>query len=235
MKSFFVGLDLGQQNDYTAICIVERIIPEGEPGAEMVLPCRHLDRFRHVPYPDVVDRVLALLEREPLKGSHTELVVDCTGVGDAVGDLFRRRGRSFRPVKIHGGDTERRSEDGVYRVPKRNLISDLLVAFQNDQFKTVSSLEHAETLLNELVNFKQKINIATGHESFEAWREGIHDDLVLAASLAVWGGLKYYPTPALYFSDSMFGPLPKTSPFGDAPPGYGSNFPLPDYYPPDYP
>ncbi len=30
-----------------------------------------------------------------------------------------------------------------------------------------------------------RVNIATGNESFEAWREGIHDDLVLAVAMAV--------------------------------------------------
>ena len=33
-----------------------------------------------------------------------------------------------------------------------------------------------------------KINVATGHDSYEAWREGDHDDLVLSLALAVWYG-----------------------------------------------
>jgi hypothetical protein len=40
------------------------------------------------------------------------------------------------------------------------------------------------------LNFKLKINITTGHDSYEAWREGEHDDLVLAAALAVWAADK---------------------------------------------
>jgi hypothetical protein len=36
-----------------------------------------------------------------------------------------------------------------------------------------------------------KINIATGHDSYEAWREGDHDDLVLAVALACWTGERY--------------------------------------------
>jgi hypothetical protein len=31
-----------------------------------------------------------------------------------------------------------------------------------------------------------KVNLATGHDSYEAWREEAHDDLVLAVSLACW-------------------------------------------------
>lgn len=36
------------------------------------------------------------------------------------------------------------------------------------------------------MSFRLKVNIATGHDSYEAWREGDHDDLVLSTSLAVW-------------------------------------------------
>jgi hypothetical protein len=32
------------------------------------------------------------------------------------------------------------------------------------------------------------VNVSTGHDSYEAWRESIHDDLVLAVSLACWYG-----------------------------------------------
>ena len=41
------------------------------------------------------------------------------------------------------------------------------------------------------MNLKVKINIATGHHSYEAWREGDHDDLVLAVAMACWCGERY--------------------------------------------
>jgi len=46
----------------------------------------------------------------------------------------------------------------------------------------------AETLVAELINFRPKIS-ASGHASFGAasdWREGSHDDLLLATSMAIW-------------------------------------------------
>ena len=39
--------------------------------------------------------------------------------------------------------------------------------------------------MSDLINFKLKINIATGHDLYEALREGIHDDLVLSVALAM--------------------------------------------------
>ena len=40
----------------------------------------------------------------------------------------------------------------------------------------------------ELQTFRVKVNALTAHESFEAWRERDHDDLVLAVACAIWWG-----------------------------------------------
>src|SRR5215218_2940346 len=136
MTKFHVGLDLGQANDYTAVAVVE------EAGDD--LHVRHLERFRHTLYPDVADRVEALMDSPELKGK-AELVIDATGVGPAVTDIFSKRGRAFKAVKIHGGDSETQ-EQGVYRVPKRNLVSALQAALQTGTLKIASSLALAEVL-----------------------------------------------------------------------------------------
>jgi hypothetical protein len=36
-----------------------------------------------------------------------------------------------------------------------------------------------------MLSFKRKVTHA-GHDTYEAWREGTHDDFVLAAALACW-------------------------------------------------
>jgi hypothetical protein len=36
----------------------------------------------------------------------------------------------------------------------------------------------------------------SGNEQYGAWREGEHDDLVLAVALACWGARKAYPCGA---------------------------------------
>jgi hypothetical protein len=42
-----------------------------------------------------------------------------------------------------------------------------------------------DRLVRELQNFRVKLTVAA-HETFGAWREGDHDDLVLAVALACW-------------------------------------------------
>jgi len=53
------------------------------------------------------------------------------------------------------------------------------IALQSGHLKIAEELALAETLRKELPSFRIKVNISTAHESYEAWREGDHDDLVL--------------------------------------------------------
>ncbi len=85
-------------------------------------------------------------------------------------------------------------EDGnFYRVPKRDLIGVTQVLLQSGRLKIAAALPEAAQLTKELLNFKVKIDPQTAHDSYSAWREGIHDDLVLALSLACWMGERYKP------------------------------------------
>ena len=177
MAKYFIGLDLGQAQDYTAITVIEQKKP--------AFHVRHIERPRlGTPYPVIVERVKALMETPQLKRK-AALVVDKTGVGAPVVDLFRKVGLSPIAITITGGNTVAR-ERGGYRVPKRDLVTTLQVLFQAGNLKVASGLELAPVLVEELLNFKVKINVKTGHDSYEAWREGTHDDLVLSVAMACW-------------------------------------------------
>jgi hypothetical protein len=198
--SFYVGLDLGQSADYTALAVIEADKPNGEGVQELQL--RHLERYPlRTPYPEIADGV-ARLVRDPaltvtterhfgqVRRRRPELVVDNTGVGVAVTDLLRERGLTFRPVTITGGDVARASETQEkgrhYRVPKRDLVAALEVPFHTGTLKVAEGLVLWPTLREELLSFKRKIDLRTAHDSYEHWRESDHDDLVLACALACW-------------------------------------------------
>ncbi len=159
------GLDLGQKDDYTALVVVD----SGPTGATVIL----VDRFRKLPYPDAVDRVLARLEPH----SDARLLVDCTGVGVAVGDVLRARGVRFTPVTIHGGTRIRRDADGTVRMPKSALFLPLSRLLGSRRLELP-----AGPLADELRDFGRRVDPRTGHERLEA-RRG-HDDLVVALALA---------------------------------------------------
>jgi hypothetical protein len=116
--SFYVGLDLGQSNDYTALAVVEKV--EGGLGGERNDPdlhLRHLERYPlRTPYPDMVAQVAALVEDPQLRTTRLDrrlgqmvldepdLLVDATGVGRPVVDLFRERGLKYKAITITGGN-----------------------------------------------------------------------------------------------------------------------------------
>jgi hypothetical protein len=204
---YFCGLDLGQATDYTALVIVERILSEDEPTAYHV---RHINRFKlGTPYPEIVERVDELLQT-PALDQEAVLVVDGTGVGAAVVDLFPNGEESpypVYPVHIHGGDRVTR-EGKDYRVPKRDLVSVVQVLLQNGQLKIAEGLPETKLLIKELLNFKVKIDPQTAHDSYAAWREADHDDLVLATALACWvaGNVDVDGPPAVAPDISFCGP-----------------------------
>jgi hypothetical protein len=198
-KKYYLGLDLGQASDYTALAVLEK-----QAGAARTaeLHCRHLQRWPlRTPYPSIVDDVRKMLDSPRLKeAGRPVLVVDATGVGAPVVDLFRRGGinASLRPVQITGGDSVTEGEGGLKRVPKRDLVSTAQVALQTGRLKIAPGLPEAANLANEMQNFKVKISLETAHDSYGAWREGSHDDLVLAVCLALWAIEN--DSPGVFFS-----------------------------------
>jgi hypothetical protein len=227
---YFLGLDLGQAQDYSALAIIEEQLYIGEawanevlyqedydkgisPGwvspaaltayraglalrlsenygrpAEVPLAVRHLERFElGTKYTDVVDRVATLVRSDPLRHMPAILLVDKTGVGASVLDSFTQAGIGAAAITLHGGSSVTRDPQRAgYRVPKRDLITVTQVLLQNGQLKVAAGLPEAETLKKELLNFRVKIDPRTAHDSYEHWREGDHDDLVLAVSMAAW-------------------------------------------------
>ncbi|HEY8505549.1 MAG TPA: hypothetical protein VIL46_13275 [Gemmataceae bacterium] len=188
---YLAGLDLGQSADFSALAVLERTkAPEPEdPGREVSrYAVRHLERFPlGTPYTEVCDRMVKLFAAPPLADGM--LVVDQTGVGRPVVDLLRRSGlRAYvRPVTITAGHRANRDERGGWLVPKKELVSTLQVLLQARRIKVAPSLPEAETLVREMTEFRVKITLAA-NETFGAWREGSHDDLVLAVAVAAWWG-----------------------------------------------
>lgn len=184
-NKYFIGLDLGQAADFSALAILEK---QGHEQTA-VFHCRHLQRWPlRTSYPSIVADTARIVSSNELKDARKPvLAIDATGVGAPVVDLFKKERMSaqLEPVQITGGDSVTR-EFGLTRVPKRDLVSAAQVALQTGRLKIAAELPEAATLTRELENFQVKINLETAHDSYGAWREGTHDDLVLAVALALW-------------------------------------------------
>lgn len=212
---YYLGLDLAQVSDYNALVALrrEREIPEPfKPRAathwhELELPkppappspSRYygniVERFQlGLSYTTLVDVVRAMFLDPGLAGQ--TLVVDGTGVGRPVVDLFRKAKINCRlmPVTITGSAVSAAlgkvnvDEWGYWHVPKKELVGCVQVLLGTGRLEVAPTLPHAATLVHELKNFHYKINTQTAHVSYENWRDAEHDDMVLAASLAAWAG-----------------------------------------------
>jgi hypothetical protein len=100
---------------------------------------------------------------------------------------MREAGLKPVPITITGGQQVTRGSAGYRHVPKRDLVGALAVLLQTRRLRISRELRHAERLIEELQNFRVKITSA-GNDTYSAWRESLHDDLVLALAVAVWLG-----------------------------------------------
>lgn len=186
--SWIAAIDLGMMSDPTALALIEKTVTIVDRKQRNHYAVRHLQRWLGVDYPSICEELrpmLATLTPPPT------LVGDETGVGLGVLQVFRKARlpvANVRGIIITAGHAATTRPQGSFTVPKKELVAHTQSALQGGRLAIAPSLKEAKILRQELANFKLKINIATGSESFEAWRQGQTDDLVLAVCMGVWFG-----------------------------------------------
>ena len=180
-EDFVLGLDLGQSNDYSALSVVRRL----RPGMEKHYQCVHLHRWPiGTAYTAVVADVAEMMQRPELRGRAT-LVLDRTGVGAAIFDMFSGANLSPVGISITGGE-QSNPVPGGWSVPKKDLVGVLQATLQEERLKIAPELPQAALLVQELQSFEVRIT-TTGHAQYAAdWRSNAHDDLVLSLACALW-------------------------------------------------
>jgi hypothetical protein len=217
-----VGLDLGKLADPSALALLTWTVPAAPPPPEPPpRPVFPSDRRRRpapaprptyqiptlkrwplgTPYPVIVAQVVKFLRSRALAGTAPLLVMDATGAGEPVCDMINdhlraaaAEGGSVR-VTITAGLAVSWPGVGRCHVAKKVLVDTLQPVLGNNRLHVAAALVEAPALRRELGTFTVKLT-AAGNESFEAWRERDHDDLVLAVALAVWAAETFRYRPA---------------------------------------
>jgi hypothetical protein len=192
----FVGLDLGPAGELTGLAVIQRprVHPSHTPAQRRPTHTLiHLHRFPlGTPYPEIIDAVRKLLNTPPLPGA--TCAIDQTGVGRSVWRLFMDALATsvtcrFVPVMIGPGlKAERVPGTGIF-IPRQELVGTLQVLMQTRRLIIPTALPHIETLVKELGTFKANpvtVTAAAKADPLAAWREGQHDDLVLAVALGAF-------------------------------------------------
>jgi hypothetical protein len=189
---YALGVDLGQSFDPTSLCLLEHrrdpILPVSADLIQKLTPSRYIVRhLSRVPlgtsYVAIAGIVGGVLARPEIRGN-CELIIDRSGVGRAVQDIFTQAGLALTGVTITAGDGEKSDGEGGYRVSKLALVSRLQAEFHSRTLQIPKDLPEAGALVTELQNFRATISDA-GHATFGA-RVGAHDDLVLSLALGLW-------------------------------------------------
>lgn len=134
------------------------------------------------------------LQRVP---KHYELILDHTGVGQAVADMFLARGEYPIMVTCTTGRAEVEVARHVWHVAKPQLLSPLQVVLQTRRLHmapmTVQGVRMDQVLVKEAMNFQYRLQPDTGTDTYGTWREKQHDDVLFAGALVVWWGEKSPP------------------------------------------
>ena len=197
-----VGLDLGQSRNYTALAVLERTWVQATPEQFLASAGRgyagyfdyRITRLERLDlgtsYVDVAHHVKDYLDSRWQCPSKT-LVMDATGVGSAVRDLFRTMKLNARMVSVSitgSALPSSRSTAGggqVVVTSRSEILTKLVTSVEQAHFTIDDKLqEYRETLFNEMLSLRP-----TGKPPFSDPGEG-QDDLAFAVALAIWWGLK---------------------------------------------
>ncbi len=180
---YFVGLDLGQRVDFSALVVVERIERRlaFQQSQFAGLVVRYAERMPlGTPYPRVVARVREIVRCDELLGK-CSLSVDATGVGAPVVDMLSaaQLGCELNAVVMTGGQAATGGS-----VPKRDLLAEVQVLLDAGELR-IGKIREAARLMRELADVRMSLS-KSGRMALGAEGTGQHDDLVIALALACW-------------------------------------------------
>ncbi|MCB1035516.1 MAG: hypothetical protein KDD47_16960 [Acidobacteria bacterium] len=180
-----IGVDIGQQQDPTAICVAET-----EPRGQLLhYRIRHLERLPlGTSYPRVADRIRGVAASVSQRTGATPAVfVDATGVGAPVMDLLRQHTPELHSaVAVLFTSGSRRREHrraGKVTLGKARMVGRLQALLQAGRIHLPNTQE-AQALARELQVYELRVD-GNGRARFGAFKTGTHDDLATALGLAI--------------------------------------------------
>lgn len=192
----YYGLDLGKRQDHTALVVLELTWQNGEkdPVTQAVpllprLTVRYAPRLPLDTETTTIPRFVrdAVQRFAPRYGAPRQrgtLLIDATGNGHTVVELFRREshGLKLSPVCISSGRTAKVLKDTYLSIPRTDLLTRLKLLFERKLISIDRTAPGVDVLERELTHFEPG-----GHQQE-------HDDLVIALSLAAWQATTDHPS-----------------------------------------
>lgn len=143
-------------------------------------------RKQGMDYPAMIDWVIGILKMPQFnKAEPPKFVMDATGVGVAVSDMFKAKGIRHAAITFTKGNVCKRDGFGIH-VGKPRLVGKFLGAWDAGKVQVNSGQPLWPQLEREMLAFKAEMK-ENGYAKFEA-EEGENDDLFISLAQAVWYG-----------------------------------------------
>ena len=185
-RDCFIGVDLGQVVDPSALAVVERVETLGEWDAAQwahrkraELRVVYLERVAlGTAYTAVAERVRDVTRQVRPCG----VAVDATGLGRPVVEMLRPGlGCTLWPLVLTGGESGSEGA-GSFRAPKRELMLGLRVVMERGELEVAAGLRWGRALVEEMEGVRSK----RGKSGAVRVEGKGHDDLVVAVALGLW-------------------------------------------------
>jgi phage FluMu gp28-like protein len=173
-RSFRIGVDLGQKQDNSAVCLVEHLEPKVVVRLLVKYPLG-------TPYPLVFRTVKEVYDSAAALGEVISFAVDATGVGTSPSQMIQEM---IPDARVEGYVFNNKN--------KRELVGKvkMLHAFNKLRFATRRGDQTYNRTLTELINEMRQLQVRVlrddpNNPEMEVFKTGLHDDLFCALALAV--------------------------------------------------
>ena len=179
--AWFLGLDLAQRQDFTTLALLNlgwRKVEQDRATWEWIrkpeITLCALDRYpqgdSYLAYCNIVERRIDQIRAaEPLSTIH--LVIDSSGPGAPIVEEFDRSGLKIdiNPITMTGGHDVTANKHAGQNVPRRNLITKLILLLEHGSFKAVPGIPNLDDFQNEMLGLRAN-DTATGATALAAWQ-----------------------------------------------------------------
>jgi hypothetical protein len=185
--TFILALDPAQLRDWSALAAIDmKYVKRGMNGGRFEYDLVAMNRKQALPYDQIVEWVIRALNNPAFnKSEPPKFVLDATGVGVAINDMFRSKGVRTIPITITPGNSLTRTGPGG-NLGKARLFGKFLGALDAGKVHVNPDMPIWLAVEREMLSFRAEMS-AQGRVKMEA-EPGENDDMLFALALCVWYG-----------------------------------------------
>lgn len=195
MNQWIISTDIAKNYDRTTITIFEKCNDFQEDGrCVSYIIARDLKQIEQMPYTELGRLMVRLDSNADLHGNN-DLLVDSTGVGEAVCDFFEEMGLLPNRIVFTGGEHSRiKTVDKgfggfaprkTFNVPKAELIDALKIGLEQRRVRIASGIPFEEDIMKQFSHFVGELT-RTKKMTYNNDDPNVHDDIVSSFAMAAW-------------------------------------------------